>query len=125
MKNLIASLTSKIWIIACIVLTTMLTVSEFDNRDLKRKLTASESIVNTLSVANETNTTTINELRKELETKPAQVITITKEVEKEICNGKVKQEAINSLPSKKEVKNEKDVADIDDRLPPELIRLLQ
>jgi hypothetical protein len=53
-------------------------------------------------------------------------VVITKEVTVEVCNAKVKQEAIKSLPTnKREVTNEKATAGIDDSLPDDLKRLLQ
>jgi hypothetical protein len=70
------------------------------------------------------------ELAEEIKTKPAQYITITKEVEKHVCNGRVQQELITAIPAKKEAvngvnKTMETTADIDDRLPSELIKLLK
>jgi hypothetical protein len=67
-------------------------------------------------------------LLDEIKNKPVEYIKITKEVEKEICNGVVKQTLINELPSKpskKDVINEETTADIDDRLPDNLLKLLK
>lgn len=69
------------------------------------------------------------ELVRQLETQPTVYIPIIKEVEKVICSGDVTKSKIEALPSKQksnnEVISETNTADIDDYLPPSLIRLLQ
>jgi hypothetical protein len=69
------------------------------------------------------------ELANQIKNKPKEYIPIVKEVDKEVCNGVVKQQAINALlSSKKETVNEatkQNTADIDDRLPTDLLKLLK
>ena len=75
---------------------------------------------------------TIEMLKRDLEDKPKQVITITKEVQSEICKGITEVDRIMNLPSKvksnrelvHETTTKTGVVDIDDRLPDDLIKLL-
>lgn len=92
-------------------------------------LTSELASLNTLKdLQNET----IENLRKDLEEKPKQVITITKEVQSEVCKGVTEVDRIMNLPSKvksnrelvHETDTQTDVVDIDDRLPADLIKLL-
>lgn len=126
--NLFAILKSKLQLIACIVLTTLLAASYLSNKsdqdeliDLREKVIEHVKLNKSLSEQNLS-------LAKELREKPKEYITITKDVDKEVCNGAVNKALINSLPSKKGVVNEENVthtADIDDRLPTDLIKLLK
>lgn len=127
MNPLITTLKSKAQTLLCIVLATLLTVSYLsgsaDRKELKQvsdKLTEHVQLNERLSEQNLT-------LAEEVKTRPEKLIPIVKEVEKEVCNGLVRQSLINTLPSKakKEVDDEKAVADIDDRLPDNLIQLLK
>lgn len=122
--NLIAALKSKGYFILFIILFTLLTASvvtsKIDRDDLKianAKLLEHVQLNERLSKQN-------LDLAKEIRERPIEYITITKEVDRKICDGKIKQELINSLP-KKEVTNDKDVVDIDARLPDDLIKLLK
>lgn len=75
---------------------------------------------------------TIESLRRDLEEKPKQVITITKEVQSEVCKGITEVDRIMNLPSKvksnrelvHETATQTGTVDIDDRLPDDLIKLL-
>lgn len=126
--NLFAILKSKLQLIACIVLATLLAASYLSNKsdqdeliDLREKVIEHVKLNKSLSEQNLS-------LAKELREKPKEYITITKDVDKEVCNGAVNKALINSLPSKKGVVNEENVthtADIDDRLPTDLIKLLK
>lgn len=124
--NPIATIKSKLLSILCVVLMTTSAMLYFsgqsDSEELKQvrdKLVHHVSLNESLSKQN-------LQLAEELKTKPVEYITITQDVEKEVCNGRVTQEKINSLPSKrKEGVNEKHTADIDDRLPDDLIKLLK
>ena len=126
--NLFAILKSKLQLIACIVLATLLAASYLSNKsdqdeliDLREKVIEHVKLNKSLSEQNLS-------LAKELREKPKEYITITKDVDKEVCNGAVNKALINSLPSKKGVVNEENVthtADIDDRLPADLIKLLK
>jgi hypothetical protein len=64
-------------------------------------------------------------LLDEIKTMPEKQIEIVKQVDKEICNGVVKVESIKNLPTKRVDNDEAHTADIDDRLPDDLIRLLK
>lgn len=124
--NIIAMVKGKFLQVACISLITafgLLYWSTDSDRDelviLRDKLVRHVELNESLSRQNLV-------LAEELKTKPIEYITITKEVEKEVCEGRIAQEKIKSLPTKrKEGVNEKVTADIDDRLPDDLIRLLK
>lgn len=126
--NLIQSVKSKAQTILIIVLATLLAASVISGKydrdmlsDVREKLLSHVELNKSLSEQNLA-------LAEELRTRPTEFIRITKEVEKEVCNGKVTQGLIDSLPSKKGVSNEQTTqgtADIDDRLPTDLLRLLK
>lgn len=121
LTKLIATIKSKAAWILCVILATTLTIKSVELNRLKGvdvKLKEQSSLNERLVKEKES-------LSEELKTKPKEFITITKEVTKEICSGVVKQEAIKALPSRKEVTSEKGTADIDDRLPADLIQLLK
>lgn len=116
---------SKGYFILCIILATLLTASvvtsKVDRDDLKvsnQKLLEHVQLNKKLSEQN-------LELAKEIRDKPVEYITITKEVERKVCDGQVKQALINSLPRKEVVNEKQDVVDIDARLPDDLIKLLK
>lgn len=75
----------------------------------------------------------INSLKEDLDTKPKEYIKIVKEVDKRLCEGIVLGKEILDLPitSKKkgalvlEIDTENGTADIDDKLPANIIQLLQ
>lgn len=75
----------------------------------------------------------INSLKEDLDTKPKEYIKIVKEVDKRLCEGVVLGKEILDLPitSKKkgalvlEIDTENGTADIDDKLPANIIQLLQ
>lgn len=125
MNPLITTLKSKAQTLLCIILATLLTVSYLSGKSdreqlelVSGKLTEHVQLNSRLSEQNLS-------LAQEIKDKPKEYITITKEVDGKVCDGRVLQEQIKSLPSKKEVGNvEKTTAGIDDRLPTELIKLL-
>ena len=128
MNPLITTIKSKFQTVLCIVLATLLTASYLsgssDRTELEqvsKKLTEHVQLNERLSEQNLL-------LAEEAKTRPEKIITVVKEVDKEVCNGIVRQQLINNLPTKipsKEVVDEKTVADIDDRLPDNLIKLLK
>lgn len=125
--NLIATLKSKGLSILVIVLATLLTFTFYTGKGDREQLEQAQGKLLEHVQLNERLSKQNLELVEEIRTKPIEYITITKDVTKEVCNGLVKQEAINNLP-KKEVKDEQTqqaVADIDDRLPTDLIKLLK
>lgn len=123
--NLIATVKSKLLSILCIILfTTTGLVYWSGNNDRKELKEVSDKLVHHVEL-NETLSRQNLELAEEIRTKPIAYITITKEVESEICKGRVSETMINTLPSKrKEGVDEKVTVDIDDRLPSDLIKLL-
>lgn len=123
--NLLAVIKSKGYFILCIILATLLTASivtsKIDREDLKdanEKLLVHVQLNKRLSDQN-------LELAKEIRDKPVEYITITKEVDRKVCDGQVKQALINSLPRKEVVNEKQDIAGIDDKLPDDLIKLLK
>lgn len=123
--NPLATIKSKALNILCIVLTTLLIASYMSGKADREELSSvSEKLVKHVQL-NERLSSQNLALVEEIKNKPTEYITITKEVDKEVCNGVVKQNMINSLPSKKEVVNEETTADIDDRLPDNLLKLLK
>jgi hypothetical protein len=126
--NLIAAIKSKGLTLLVIILMTLLSVSYMSGKSDREALDAAQDKLLTHVTLNKRLSEQNLELAEELKNKPKEYITITKEVSKEVCNGFVKQQVINSLPSKKGVVNEdakQNVADIDDRLPTDLIKLLK
>ena len=120
-------------ILTCIVLTTLLGGSTYllsSERKLNTELQQSNIV---LKQANTSLANTIAELDKELKERPKEYIEVTKEVYTELCLGEILGESILKLPkpqakSKEEigVKDEKqEYVDVDSKLPPDLVRLLQ
>lgn len=125
--NLLATLKTKGLSILVVVLTTLcislfvtgkLDRNELD--DVKGKLLEHVTLNERLSKQN-------LELAEQIRNKPKEYIPVVKDVIKEVCNGKVKQSLIENLPRKEvsNVENTQTTADIDDRLPADLIKLLQ
>lgn len=123
--NLLAMIKSKGYFILCVILATLLTASivtsKVDRDDLKL---ANEKLLEHVQLNKKLSEQNL-ELAKEIRDKPVEYITITKEVERKVCDGKVKQELINSLPRKEVINEKQDVVDIDARLPDDLIKLLK
>jgi hypothetical protein len=128
MNLILATLKSKGLSILCIVLATLLTASYLSGKADRVKLTATQGKLLAHVQLNKRLSDQNLELAEEIKTKPAEYITITKEVSKEVCTGVVKQQLINAIPSKKGVNNgttAQNTADIDDRLPDNLLKLLK
>lgn len=129
MINFLKSLKSKALGILCIILITALTISVMEGNSSKTELTSLRTKYNEQVSLNERLSNQNLDLLDEIDKRPIEFINIVKEVQVEICNGRVQQELINALPSKKgNVNAEKDqanTADIDDRLPDDLLRLLK
>lgn len=76
---------------------------------------------------------TIKSLKDDLETKPKEYIKIVREVDKKMCEGIVLGESVLNLPSTSnrkgelvyEVESKNSIADLDSKLPADLVRLLQ
>lgn len=123
--NPITLIKSKAQTLLCIVLATLLTVSyltgKADRKELEQvsqKLTEHVQLNERLSSQNLT-------LAEEIKNKPKEYIPIVKNVEREVCNGRIQQELIEALPRKESINDKTSVADIDDRLPNDLLKLLK
>lgn len=129
MINFLKSLKSKALGIICIILITALTISILEGNANKTELKSLRTKYSEQVNMNERLSNQNLDLLDEIEKRPIEFINIVKEVQVEICNGRIQQELINALPSKKgNVNAEKDkgnTADIDDRLPDDLLRLLK
>lgn len=126
-NKLKSMITGKLLWGAIIVLSTLLTVSTIDNRAKTTQITELTLLADRSVEQNKRMNLEIVDLKKKLETEPSKQIEIAKEVMVEICKGGVTKSKIESLPSKREVTHEAiptNTADIDDRLPADLIRLL-
>ena len=128
--NLISTIKSKGLSILCVILATLLTVSILSYNSNKKELINVQSQLLKHVQLNERLSEQNLSLAEEIKNKPKEYITITKEADKKLCDGLLVQHSINSLPSKvkKEAVNENNVqntADIDDRLPADLIQLLK
>jgi len=115
--------------ILCIVLATLLTASVISGKYDREALdTAQVKLMEHVTLNKRLSEQNL-ELANEIKNKPKEYITIVKDIDKEVCNGVVKQQAINELlSSKKETVNEdakQNTADIDDRLPNDLLKLLK
>lgn len=124
--NPLVAIKSKLLSILCIVLFTTSGLVYWSGKNDRDELKeVREKLVQHVEL-NETLSRQNLELAEEIRTKPIEYITITKDVEKEVCEGKIAQNAIKNIPSKrKEGVDEKITADIDDRLPADLIKLLK
>lgn len=129
MMNFLINLKSKAIGIICIILITALTISVIEGRSNKTELTELRTKYSDQLTLNERLSNQNLDLLDEIDKRPIEFINIVKEVQVEICNGRVQQELINALPSNKGAVNaEQDkanTADIDDRLPDDLLRLLK
>lgn len=123
LNTLLGKITNKILYAVILVLATLLTTFYVVNSNLEASLTNTRDRERELTQVNDRLNKTISSLSHELETKPVEYITITKEVVQEVCEGKVKYNAIMNLPAQKEAVSEK--VDIDAKLPADLLRLLQ
>lgn len=124
--NPITLIKSKVQTLLCIILATLLTVSYLGGRTDREELKQVSGKLTEHVLLNERLSEQNLSLAQELKSKPIEYITITKDVEKEVCNGRIKQELITALPSKKDDHNAKTTtADIDDRLPNDLLKLLK
>lgn len=126
MTAILATVRSKMTLIICVILTTLLlTFVVSDNNKSKELKQLRVSYQEQVSL-NERLSDTNKKLMDDIKNMPPKHIEITKEVVSEVCDGKVKQEAIEALPKGKEVTSEDpNVADIDAKLPANLKRLLK
>lgn len=123
--NIITYVKGKLTTIIIVSLVVLLSVSYVSG---KMDRTSLVKVSNELLTQTQLNQRLISENTKlldELKTMPEKQIEIVKQVDREICNGVVKVEAINNLPTKRVDNNETHTADIDDRLPDDLIKLLK
>lgn len=129
MKSILTKLKSKIVGVLCIALITALAMSVWENNANQKELDSLRVKFSDQVTLNERLSDQNLDLLDEIDKRPIEFITITKEVQVEICNGRIQQELINALPSKKGTVNaeqdQANTADIDDRLPDDLIRLLK
>lgn len=124
--NPITLIKSKLQTLLCIVLATLLTVSYMSGRSDRAELTRVSGKLTEHVLLNERLSEQNLTLAEEIKNKPKEYITITRDVEKEVCNGRIKQELIKALPAKKDdINAKKTTADIDDRLPDDLLKLLK
>lgn len=112
----------------CIILITALAISFYEGRqdrvelgDLRTKVVQQLDTNKKLSEEN-------IQLLKEIKNKPTEYITITKEVDNQVCEGNVSLALIGAIKSKKDSANEaneSNTTDIDAKLPSNLIKLLK
>lgn len=123
--KILAMLKSKALLILCIVLATLFAASFISSKADRRELVIAQTkLIEHVSLNKRLSDENLK-LAQEIERQPAKYIPVVKEVFKEVCTGMVVQEKINSLPSMREKVNEENTADIDDRLPADLIQLLK
>lgn len=125
MKSLLATLKSKGLAILCIILLTLLTTTYLSDKHNREELVIAQAALIRHVDMNKRLSDENLALVKELRDAPDKQLPIVKEVMVEICNGAINEKLIESLPSKKEKVNEEKTADIDDRLPTDLIQLLK
>lgn len=125
MKSILATLKSKGLTILCIILFTLLTTTYLSDKHNRKELDIAQSALIKHVGMNKRLSDENLALAKELKEASSKQIPIVKEVMVEICNGTIKEKLIESLPSQKEKVNEEKTADIDDRLPTNLIQLLK
>lgn len=123
LNTLLGKITNKVLYAVILVLATLLTTLYIVNGNLETSLTNTRDRERELTQVNDRLNKTISSLSHELETKPVEYITITKEVANEVCEGKVLYDAIMNLPAGKEAVSEK--VDIDAKLPADLLRVLK
>ena len=123
--KILETLKSKALGVLCVVLVTLLIALKFD---YDNKVDLMNSAIESATLHESANKRLSDQnkgLLEELERKPKVVIEVVKEVDEKLCDIKVVDQAIKNLKSKKEVTDEKDVADVDDRLPADLKQLLK
>lgn len=125
MNSILATLKSKGLAVLCVILFTLLTTTYFSEQNSKEELEVAQAALIRHVGMNKRLSDENLELAKQIKEAPAIQIPIVKEVMTEVCNGVVKENLISSLPSKKGNVNEEKTADIDDRLPANLIQLLK
>lgn len=127
--TLFSTIKTKALSVICVMLITALAISfvagasdRSELTDLRTKVVTQLDVNKKLS---DQNIALLDEIKK----KPVEYITITKEVEGEVCNGTVGLALINAIQStRKEQANEaaeSNTADIDAKLPANLIKLLK
>lgn len=101
--------------------------------DTRKELEEAVAANITLSLVNTSLNLAITSIKEEIEKMPNKHIELVKDVEKELCKGKssidqiinLKSAAPTSSPQQGGNNSEKSYVDIDGRLPPDLLRLLQ
>lgn len=125
MNSLLATIKSKGLAIICVILLTLLTTTYFSDKESRKELiTAQSALIKHVGLNKRLSDENLA-LAKELKEASSKQLPIVKEIMVEICNGAINEKLIESLPSQKEKVNEKRTADIDDRLPTDLIQLLK
>lgn len=131
MKTLVSKLLGlfgpKVLWVFVLTLGALLAVSHVSNNSKDSDIRQLQGLADQTVEQNKRLSNQNKELVQQLETRPTLEVITVKEVMTEICNGKVGEAMVDALPSKrpKEVVNETPVADIDDRLPDDLVRLLK
>lgn len=126
--NILTSVKNKALGIFCIVLITALGITYIDGRNDRSELINLRTKYSDQVSLNERLSDQNLALVEEVEKRPTKLIEVVQEVQVEICNGRIQQELINTLPSKKgsvNAETQSNTADIDDRLPDDLLRLLK
>ncbi|WCO82110.1 hypothetical protein vBPpSSYP_128 [Pseudomonas phage vB_PpS_SYP] len=124
--KILATLKSKALHVLIVILMTLLAATYIDRNIISNDRDVTKKSLTELTLKYERISSENEKLAKEIKEAGNNSVVITKEVTVEVCNAKVKQEAIKSLPTnKREVTNEKATAGIDDSLPDDLKRLLQ
>lgn len=124
--KILATLKSKALHVLIVILMTLLAATYIDRNIISNDRDVTKKSLTELTLKYERISSENEKLAKEIKETGNNTVVITKEVTVEVCNAKVKQEAIKSLPTnKREVTNEKATAGIDDNLPDDLKRLLQ
>lgn len=124
--NILATLKSKALHVLIVILMTLLAATYIDRNIISNDRDVTKKSLTELALKYERVSSENEKLAQEIKKAGNNSVVITKEVTVEVCNAKVKQEAIKSLPTnKREVTNEKATAGIDDSLPDDLKRLLQ
>ena len=132
LTGLVSKVSSKMLWAVVLVLSTLLVTKTLTLNDITKQLSVqNEQVVILTGKVNRINDEN-QKLRDELRNQPEKVVTITKDVTREVCNGKVLESQILNLPPTKQrganhAANDQTsppVADLDDRLPDDLVRLL-
>lgn len=126
--NLLSAIKSKALSVLCIILITALTISFVTGVSDRNELSELRVKVVNHAALNEKLSAQNIELLKEIKNKPVEYVTITKEVDSQVCDGTVSLALINAIKSTKEQDHETDeinTVDIDAKLPTDLIQLLK